>query len=140
MLYGDDFDSSIGVKPECEQFVGKRGDMILWHAFTCHTGSDNVSNTPRLAVFSRWHRPEAKRASPIKGHDNSGISRAKEDIGEYMTNADYEPLDSPARNEPWYEVPKNMWKYWSAEMQEAAAGVSAADDAEVAGAAPVARL
>jgi len=57
-----------------------------------------------------------------------------------MTNADYEPLDSPARDEPWYEVPKNLWKYWSAEMQEAAAEVVAADEAEVAAPAAAARL
>ena len=127
--------------------------MILWHSFICHTGSEvslhelplrllipgpheaagqNITDTPRVAVFSRFHRPEAKRPSPIKGHDNAGISRAEKDLGSYMTAADYEPWDSPAREEPWYEVPSDLWKYWSAEMREAVASVSAADDAEFA--------
>eukprot|EP01045_Picozoa_sp_COSAG04_P004039 COSAG04_NODE_171_length_21611_cov_4.302808_13_plen_140_part_00 len=127
--------------------------MILWHSFICHTGSEvsaaaplapssirglneaagqNITDTPRVAVFSRFHRPGAKRPSPIKGHDNAGISRAEKDLGSYMTAADYEPWDSPAREEPWYEVPSDLWKYWSAEMREAAASVSAADDAEFA--------
>lgn len=127
VMYGDDRETSIAVG-ECTEFVGKRGDLILWHSFMVHTGSANVaSSSPRLGVFGRWHRAEARRpAGPIRGFDNAGNSRA--DAGpEYH---DFEPLDSLARQEPWYEVPTNMWEHWSDEMKEAAAGLVAADDAE----------
>jgi hypothetical protein len=40
------------------EFVGAAGDLILWHAFLCHTGSANVNSRPRQAVFSRWHRSD----------------------------------------------------------------------------------
>ena len=40
------------------EFVGCAGDLILWHAFLCHTGSANVGLRPRQAVFSRWHRSD----------------------------------------------------------------------------------
>ncbi len=127
VMYGDDRETSIAVG-ECTEFVGRRGDLILWHSFTVHTGSANVaSDSPRLGVFGRWHRREACRPEgPIKGFDNAGNSRA--DAGpEYH---DFEPLDSVVRQEPWYEVPTNMWEHWSDEMKEAAASVVAADDAE----------
>jgi hypothetical protein len=98
VMYGDDRETSIGVG-ECTEFVGKRGDLILWHCFTAHTGSRNVSSpTPRLGVFGRWHRPEAVRsAGPIKGFDNAGNSRAEAGPEHH----DFEPLNSPARQEPW---------------------------------------
>ena len=41
-----------------QEFVGRAGDLILWHCFLCHTGSTNVRPRPRLAVFSRWHRSD----------------------------------------------------------------------------------
>ena len=40
------------------EFVGKAGDLILWHGFLCHTGSANVRSRPRQGVFSRWHRSD----------------------------------------------------------------------------------
>lgn len=40
------------------EFTGGAGDVILWHAYLCHTGSPNVNTRPRLAVFSRWHRSD----------------------------------------------------------------------------------
>ena len=43
------------------EFVGAAGDLILWHAFLCHTGSANVNSRPRQAVFSRWHRSDREQ-------------------------------------------------------------------------------
>ena len=40
------------------EFTGNVGDVILWHCFLCHTGSNNISSQPRLGVFSRWHHTD----------------------------------------------------------------------------------
>ena len=44
-----------------QEFIGAAGDVILWHYFMCHTGSPNVNQRPRLAVFSRWHRSDREQ-------------------------------------------------------------------------------
>jgi len=36
------------------EFIGAAGDVVLWHAFLCHTGSSNVRNVPRFGVFARY--------------------------------------------------------------------------------------
>ena len=41
-----------------QEFTGNAGDVILWHCFLCHTGSNNTRSQPRLGVFSRWHRSD----------------------------------------------------------------------------------
>ena len=43
---------------EPKQFVGRAGDLILWHCFMCHTGSTNLRTYPRLGLFARWHYAE----------------------------------------------------------------------------------
>lgn len=40
------------------EWIAKAGDLILWHCFLCHTGSANISQRPRQAVFSRWHHQD----------------------------------------------------------------------------------
>ncbi|MCX5662598.1 MAG: phytanoyl-CoA dioxygenase family protein [Planctomycetota bacterium] len=41
-------------------FNGRAGDVIFWHAYTVHTGSTNIRNTPRFAFFARYHHVEQK--------------------------------------------------------------------------------
>ena len=36
------------------EFIGAAGDVVLWHAFLCHTGSSNVKSVPRFGVFARY--------------------------------------------------------------------------------------
>ncbi len=36
------------------EFTAKAGDVVLWHAYLTHNGSKNTSQTPRIALFSRW--------------------------------------------------------------------------------------
>ncbi len=45
------------------EFTGGAGDVVLWHAFLCHTGSANVRDIPRFGVFARYSH---KRREEIK--------------------------------------------------------------------------
>ena len=36
------------------EFIGAAGDVVLWHAFLCHTGSANVRDIPRFGIFARY--------------------------------------------------------------------------------------
>ena len=36
------------------EFVGAAGDVVLWHAFLCHTGSGNIRDIPRFGIFARY--------------------------------------------------------------------------------------
>jgi ectoine hydroxylase-related dioxygenase (phytanoyl-CoA dioxygenase family) len=36
------------------EFIGGAGDVVLWHAFLCHTGSANVKDVPRFGLFARY--------------------------------------------------------------------------------------
>ena len=57
------------------EFIGAAGDVVLWHAYLCHTGSGNIRNIPRVGIFARYH------------HKN--------------------------REEIRYEIPNDLWKYWT---------------------------
>jgi hypothetical protein len=37
-----------------ETFVGRAGDMLLFHSLLYHSGSTNLSDQPRIAIFGRW--------------------------------------------------------------------------------------
>ena len=43
------------------EFIGKAGDVIFWHCFLCHTGSENIQDIPRFGVFARWSYRENER-------------------------------------------------------------------------------
>ncbi len=75
-IEGWDWNVLSDLSPEgpCE-FTGAAGDVVLWHAFLCHTGSVNVREIPRFGVFARYSH---KRREQIK-----------------------------------YEIPEDLWKYWS---------------------------
>ena len=36
------------------EFIGAAGDVVLWHAFLCHTGSANIRDIPRFGIFARY--------------------------------------------------------------------------------------
>ena len=36
------------------EFIAPAGSVVLWHAFLCHTGSDNIRSVPRFALFGRY--------------------------------------------------------------------------------------
>jgi hypothetical protein len=42
---------------EPEEFLGRAGDLLIWHALTLHSGSVNLQTTPRLALIGRWGTP-----------------------------------------------------------------------------------
>ena len=49
------------------EFTASPGTVVFWHAFLCHTGSGNVSHSPRFGIFSRWshqHRAKIKYEIP----------------------------------------------------------------------------
>ena len=45
------------------EFIAAAGDIVLWHAYLCHTGSANVRNIPRVGIFARYHH---KRREDIR--------------------------------------------------------------------------
>ena len=45
------------------EFISTAGDVVLWHAFLCHTGSENVRDIPRFGLFARYSH---KRREQIK--------------------------------------------------------------------------
>lgn len=56
-IFGEDGDS---IQPL--EFTAQAGDAVFWHNFTFHSGSANWSDSPRLAVFSRWHHHKLAEA------------------------------------------------------------------------------
>ena len=40
------------------EFIGAAGDVVLWHAFLCHTGSANMREVPRFGLFARYAHKE----------------------------------------------------------------------------------
>jgi len=38
-----------------KEFVARAGDVVLWHSYLTHDGSINVNDSPRIALFARWH-------------------------------------------------------------------------------------
>lgn len=37
-----------------EEFVAKAGDVVLWHAYLTHSNSENINESPRIALFTRY--------------------------------------------------------------------------------------
>ena len=51
-----------------EEFTAKAGDLLLWHSYTCHSGSPNSRPSPRFAVvvrFSHIRTPELEFRSEV---------------------------------------------------------------------------
>jgi hypothetical protein len=110
MMYeGEEYSRGLDVG-EATEFIGEKGDVILWHNFLCHTGSTNVrKGKPRMGIFSRWHHKELHMGSP---HN--------------IEPPDFEPLDSELRQTQLrYETPTELFKMWSAETREATAPATA---------------
>jgi len=38
-----------------KEFVAHAGDVVLWHSYLTHDGSMNINDSPRIALFARWH-------------------------------------------------------------------------------------
>ena len=83
------------------QFVGKKGDICIWHGGLMHSGSMNASGTtPRLALFGSFRN--AKMHTPDDG----------------IKPPDFEPLDSPKRvQELRYDIPEDLWEHWGEEVK-----------------------
>ena len=103
MYDGEEYGAGLDVG-EATEFIGDKGDVILWHNFTCHTGSTNVRKAkPRMGIFSRWHHVDMHMGPPNN-----------------VEPPDFEPLDSPLRKEQLrYETPEDLWKMWSDECRAA---------------------
>ena len=37
------------------EFTASAGDVVLWHSYLTHNGSENTSHSPRFALFARWN-------------------------------------------------------------------------------------
>ena len=48
---GDGMCFRIYLRTDLVEFIGAAGDVVLWHAFLCHTGSANVKDVPRFGIF-----------------------------------------------------------------------------------------
>ena len=100
------------------QFAGKKGDVIIWHGWLMHAGSMNTSQTPRLALFGSFRHvpypPWPSRCTADKALCGLGWRRHAD---MHMPDSpirppDFEPLDSPKRNELRYSVPEDLWEHW----------------------------
>ena len=46
-----------------QEFTAKAGDVVLWHAYLTHNGSENTGTMPRIALFARWnHQKHLEKA------------------------------------------------------------------------------
>ena len=54
------------------EFVGAAGDVVLWHAFLCHTGSANVKDVPRFGLFARYAHEKWEEKLNTKFQRTSG--------------------------------------------------------------------
>lgn len=58
-----------GYSGQPREWTAKAGDTILWHYWTMHNGSMNLSPTPRLGLFARWYHRDYESMK----HDMGGI-------------------------------------------------------------------
>ena len=47
-----------GYSEQPREWTAKAGDVVIWHHWTVHNGSENVNARPRLGVFSRFHHSD----------------------------------------------------------------------------------
>ena len=44
------------------EWTANAGDAIFWHSLIFHSGSANINDVPRLAIFARWHHRDMQAA------------------------------------------------------------------------------
>jgi hypothetical protein len=49
------------------EYLGKPGDVLLWHSQNMHGGSANISARPRLGLFARWSALHAMNCDVVIG-------------------------------------------------------------------------
>jgi hypothetical protein len=105
-------DASVG---EGVCMTGKAGDAMLFHGLTTHVGSANAagSRQPRVAQFARYsHRQMREQAPMVMFPDKDGTPWSPKP-DEPTTATGFLPKDHPGRKLERYDVPPNLWKYWS---------------------------
>ncbi len=114
-----DGDPSVG---EVVCMTGRAGDALLLHGLTMHIGSANAaaSQQPRVAQFARYSHREMREQAPIvmfPDKDGTPWSRpptsSPHEDDELATATGFLPADHPGRKLSRYDVPQNLWKYWS---------------------------
>ena len=118
-------DSSVG---EVVCMTGRAGDAMLFHGLTVHIGSENAvgSEQPRVTQFARYsHREMRQQAPMVMFPDKDGTpwkppvpqpkdsGKAAGEPDELAQATGFLPLDHPGRKLKRYDVPQNLWKYWS---------------------------
>ena len=114
-------DPSVG---EVVYMTGRAGDAMLFHSLTTHVGSDNApgSRQPRVAQFARYcYRKMREQAPMVMFPDKDGtpwsppkhVGNTPVEPDEQAAATGFLPLDHPGRKLERYDVPRNLWKYWS---------------------------
>ena len=106
------------------EFLGKAGDVILWHRYLAHSASKNNNpNSPRIACICRWvhedlYVPNPGQAGSIA--EGTFVAGAKAGRTSYATHIT--ALDDPARaTELRYTAARevDMWRLWGAAVRGA---------------------
>jgi ectoine hydroxylase-related dioxygenase (phytanoyl-CoA dioxygenase family) len=75
-IFSDSGSDETPMPPDPFEFIGQAGDACFWHNFIFHSGSANLSGSPRLAVFARWHHRDLERARFQQGQGDDSIWEA----------------------------------------------------------------
>lgn len=98
------------IKGQGTEFIGKAGDVLLWHKFLAHSASkNNCATSPRIALICRWAHVDLY--VPNRPGEKAGRTS-------YATHI--EPLDSPRRkSELRYLVAHELdpWARWGEALQ-----------------------
>ena len=54
------------------EYLGKAGDVQLWHNQNMHGGSANISARPRLGLFARWSALHAMNCDAWRHRSEKG--------------------------------------------------------------------
>ena len=95
VIFGDD-----PTVEGCTPILGPAGTLVLWHGWMIHEGSHNFRSAPRLAIFAKY------------------AHRAMRTPERWVLPSQWLRPDAPERhNDPRYDVPDDLWKYWALEVQ-----------------------
>ena len=81
-----------GYPEQPREWLGQKGDTILWHHWTVHQGSSNVLDFPRIGLFARWYHADTEEMR----YDIGGI-QSDGDLWKYWAPAVREQPPAPAQ-------------------------------------------
>jgi len=110
-----DQDRSVG---DMVCMTGRAGDAILFHGLMTHVASTNAAGLrqPRVAQFARYSHREMREQAPMvmfPDKDGTPWSPPAEAGDGYAPATGFLPPGHQGRKLTRYDVPQDLWKYWS---------------------------